>query len=472
MGERIGEPRRILMVVPHRVRDLEGHALVAYYLRKKYGHEVAFSGVDELAECLLADPPDAVVLDFLGWTGRADVARLAKSLDARVALLPIAGLYETKEEFIQEAGKLTEASALADLYLSWGEYGRRAVLEAGLFPESSVHTTGCPRFDFYRPPFLALVRSKADLLDRLPISNPDAPLILWTTNTPHASRHEERHARGHRKHRRLPEDEVRIAFRDEKRQFAENSRVVASLARRHSEWTFLIKVHPLEDVLPYQKLASAIPNLHVTYDAPIRDFLVHCHVLLQRGCTTATEAWMLGKPVLELDVGQYEHTWTPKEFRAGLRVVTTLAEADTALVEAVRDRSIPLEQRQAQDAFLSEYYYRVDGRASERVALRLHGLVSSRPRTPRDVLRARDEFRRLVSERETDATPSWQHRLRDVAGMSRDTSLRFWKTWRRRTNERASREITDEMVEELWKRFDRILSEPSPGTAPEEATGS
>jgi surface carbohydrate biosynthesis protein len=448
--------RKILLVVPHRVRDLEGHALVAWHLKRRLGHAVEFSGVDEVETRLVETAPDALVLDYLGWVGRAATARLAKELNVRVALLSISGLYETREEFALEAGKLTGANSFLDCYLAWGDAGRRAVLDEGLVPEQRIRTTGCPRFDLYRAPYLALMRPKEEFLREEGLAHPSAPFVLWTTNTPSATREEDHHVHVSKTNRRLPSDEVRASFLDERRQFLANCEIFGALARRHPEWNFVIKVHPLEPMRPYVELAAGLPNVRVAHDAPVRDFLFHCDVLLQRGCTTATEAWMLGKPVLELEVETYRFAWAPKEFRDGNRVVKSLEEADEALVEALQDGSIPAGQRRAREAFLYEFFHGNDGHASDRVAQALHELVSPPSYTTEDAHRTKELFAEIRRRREEAASAHWGHRLKDAIGVPRATSLRFWNRPQQPKQKVASREITRNMVDELWARYDAI----------------
>src|SRR5689334_23989276 len=86
---------------------------------------------------------------------------------------------------------------------------------------------------------------------------------------------------------------------DNRTQFAAQSASILEVARQHPEWTFLVKVHPFEAVEPYRDLAERVPNLYVVKDVPVRNVLYHADVVIQRGCTTATEAWMLGKPVID-----------------------------------------------------------------------------------------------------------------------------------------------------------------------------
>ena len=59
--------RKILFIVPYKARDLEGHALVGYHLKDKYGIEAIFTNGYHLERKILEYAPDALVLDHLAW---------------------------------------------------------------------------------------------------------------------------------------------------------------------------------------------------------------------------------------------------------------------------------------------------------------------------------------------------------------------------------------------------------------------
>jgi surface carbohydrate biosynthesis protein len=322
--------RRILFIVPYKARDLEGHSLVGYHLQNRYGHEVIYSNGYKIEKKLLDRAPDAIVFDHLSWNFKVQQARMAKRLGMKVIVLPTEGLFHDKEGAVRRAGSLHNAPSLVDLYLTWGDYPRDAILERELMSESQVQTVGCPRFDFYREPYLAMMKTRDELLRPLGISNPDAPLIVWATNTPYASRNPKKMIRRQVTRAKKPEAEVREHVEDHMTQFREHSRVVVDLAQRHPDWNFVIKVHPAEWINPYLKMEQEHPNVFVAYNVPIREFLFHCDTLVQRNCTTATEAWMFGKPVLNLEVGKYNRK-VREEYRAGSHVVGGLEEADTAV---------------------------------------------------------------------------------------------------------------------------------------------
>jgi hypothetical protein len=147
-------PRRsVLLLVPHRVRDLEGHALLAYHLDRSYGIETHVCNLADFESKLLEVAPDTVVLDYLGWTSKARHAQLARRLGMKVADLPISGLYETNEEHLRSAGELTGAYRFAIIWRGGSPPPNHR--PAGLLPISSV--TGPSSLRLYRAPRLAWI---------------------------------------------------------------------------------------------------------------------------------------------------------------------------------------------------------------------------------------------------------------------------------------------------------------------------
>jgi surface carbohydrate biosynthesis protein len=456
------KPRKILFIVPYRARDLEGLSLVGYHLRSLYGHEPIFSNGYKIERKLLEYGPDAIVFDHLSWNFKVHQARMAKQLGMKVIVLPTEGLFQDQEGAVRRAGSLHNATGLVDLYLTWGDYPRNALLERNLMTSSQVQTVGCPRFDFYREPYLALMKTRAELLQPLGVRNPDAPLILWATNTPYASRNPKKMIHRQVTRARKPEAEVRLHVEDHMTQFHEHSRLVEALARRHPEWNFVVKVHPAEWINPYVEMAKEIPNLYLAYNVPIRDFLYHCDLLLQRNCTTATEAWMFSKPVLNLEFGKYNRM-VREEYRSGNHIVNNLEEADEAIRNYLGKSPISAEQERARQAFIKEFYYRIDGKAGERCADLINQVLTPPKYTDLDQEHTRAAVKDAATKRKKAEDTSHVNRFKDLLGLDRDVSLRFWKTLTR--NEAKSNlgvfeaevEITPEMVTELYQLYEQVL---------------
>jgi surface carbohydrate biosynthesis protein len=414
------------LIVPYQARDLEGHALVAYHLEKFYGHKVILTNAYWIERKLMQFGPDALVLDHLGWNFKAEQARMAKRLGLKVFVLPTEGLFQKPEDAVETAGKLNNVTQIVDSYFTWGNYLREAVLSQSLMTANQIATVGCPRFDFYNGPYVTLAEPKTDFLRRLGIQNADAPVIVWTTNTPYFTRSHKKIINRYVKRAGWNEQRVRNMLADETTQFREHSRVVRELAARHRNWNFIIKVHPAEWINPYVGIAKEVPNIHLGFDAPIRNFLLYCDVLMQRNCTTATEAWMLGKPVLDLNIGTY-HFEALREYKVGSHVVTSLDEADESIKSYLSGLPIPEEQQRAREAFIAEFFHRIDGKAAARCAEQMNRLLSPPHYTDEDQERTRETVKKEFEQwkRAEDARPV--NRFKDFLRIDRGVSLRVWK---------------------------------------------
>lgn len=455
--------RRILMLVAYKSRDLEGHSLVAYHLERRYGHEVRLTNIYDVERKIMEYAPDLFVLDHLMWENKARQAETAKRYGARVAVLPTEGLFQDAESAARMAGRVQEHTQWCDRYLAWGDYVRNAVLERKLMTPDQIVTTGCSRFDLYSEPYLALIQSREELAARLGIADASAPLILWCTNTTYRNQDRERFFERYVGRAEFTREEVFAMLEDEHTQYREHSRVVLELARRNPGWNFVIKVHPAEPIADYLPLTEQAPNIRIAFDAPIRDFLYNCNVSLQRGCTTATECWMLGKPVVELQVGNFLRA-ARDEFVSGNTVADSIDDAEHAIRAYLGGMPIPAEQQRARDAFIADFYYRVDGKSSERCAEQLHGLVAPEVYSDEEQKRTRAAATAAYTRWRSAEDARLPNRIKDSLGLSRDVSLRPWRSWRLGRQFREGRavaqpEILPEMKEEVQQRYATLLGE-------------
>lgn len=458
------EQCRILILVPNVLRDLEGHALVAYHLRMRHEHDVAFCTLAQLHEKMLDYAPDVLVLDQI--ENRMPLVRHAKQLGMKVVLMPTVGfVQEGLATEARRAGVLERGEEVLDSCFTWGGHARNLLLEQTRMKEGQVRVVGAPRFDAYSQPFLSLSESRASLLQGAGIGNPNAPLIVWCTSTYFMRTRDLKAMVGGAVARGVPEAEIRGQLEDEGTAYRDLAHVVTTLAARHREWNFLIKLHPSELPGPYRKLAQNESNIHLISDARIRDVLYHCDVLLTHCSTSATEAWMLGKPVLEVMLGYY-HVPSPREYLEGSHVVTELAEIERLLGQYLGERSVrvPVDQQRARDAFLATVYHRIDGKSSERCAEEIDRLLASPHHTAECQAKLRAAAGTAYAQWHRAAERRPANRLKQILGLPVDTSLRFWRRqfWtglmgRREESFAWEREITPEMIRELDRQYDMAL---------------
>jgi len=301
-----------------------------------------------------------------------------------------------------------------------------------LMTNDQLRIVGCVRFDFYSEPHFPLMRPKRVVLGELGFEHVERPLIVWTTSTYFANLpNPEEVVRSQVIQAKRPAEEVRAEIADCVTQFREHSKLVLRLARRHPEWNVIIRVHPTENSKPYEALAQQVDNVRVSTRGPIRELLFHCDVLLQRGCTTATEAWMLGKPVLELEIGKYHDTMLP-EYSSGNDVVSSQEEAERVIEHHLARAPVKKSFQRARAKYLYNSYHLIDGGSSRRAAEAINECITPPNYSDAHQATTRSAITKEFSRWRRNEDKRFANRVKDLLGIDREVSLRFWKTTRGR----------------------------------------
>jgi surface carbohydrate biosynthesis protein len=359
-----------------------------------------------------------------------------------------------------------QSNRYVDYYLACGEEDRQNVLEAKLLQEDSIYVIGCPRFDFYAEPYLSrLMEDRATLLGRFGVRSPTGPVILWVTNTTLGHGVQRARVMGHVRYGGWSKRELEDEIADHETQYREQSAAILELARRHPNWTFLVKVHPSEPIEPYQSLPAAVSNIYCEKNVPIRCALYHADVVVQRGCTTASESWMLGKPVVELDLGRYRQA-IRADFRAGNESAQDVEQLDRIVQRYLAGAPIPPDQQRARERFIRDVYMDVSGKAAERCADAIDAIV--RRQGLNDAAR-RQRCDRIAEENESLKRRSDNrviNRLKDLFGLDRDRSLRLWRGYVRASWQKPKPNLEIDATE-LYRRFGEALRGRGPEAAAE-----
>jgi surface carbohydrate biosynthesis protein len=454
----IGNQRRILLIVPKPVRDLEGHALVSYYLRHQFGHDVLLHTGPDAEQAFLDYEPDVLVLDWVGHGDRLREAQLAKVAGAKLCVLPTAGVFPDDTGFLRIAGEANVASKLIDCYLSWGEFAAQAIVRERVLSGDRVEVTGCPRFDFYANQNLAGIGDRCEFFRRMGIVDTNAPVVLWCTGTNNYNnldRDPERFVHYVAVCGGVTETEARLQLEDERKQLESHSQLVRELARRHPNWNFLVKIHPLEHRKFYLEWARRSTNIFIGPNLPIREFVFHCDVLLQRGCTTATEFWTRGKPVLELRMGGFQSEWAPPQHMAGNHSVFTVEEADQAIACYLKGAPVPQSQKTARQSYLELFLYRIDGLSGRRCAARIDREVTAPRYTDDDQRRKRVKIARIRCEKRENRSQDFLSQFKRAVGIPIHRTLRPW----RHSFWKPSPEIDVKVLTQLYEKYERAVLE-------------
>lgn len=190
-----------------------------------------------------------------------------------------------------------------DRFLLWGERQREAVQE--FLPGDvgqKLAVTGYPSFDLARERFVPYY-----LRERIVSAHGDDYLLLNTNNGIF------NHAMGLDNYlkmiQRMDEwkmyrDEQYLAFIADQAayqgQVAHAQRdLVETLAREFPKRHIIVRPHPTEDKSFYTRRLDRYPNVFVTNEGQVREWISSAGFVLHHDCTTSVEALLMGRPVIQ-----------------------------------------------------------------------------------------------------------------------------------------------------------------------------
>lgn len=180
--------------------------------------------------------------------------------------------------------------------LCWGEDDRRMWERSDFDLKCETSIVGNPRMDMLRPELAAY---HAGEVDRLRQTYGDYVLLNTNFPTINEFKHSERgielanwalDSRG---------EQIKAEFLENKRKlYHAMLALVRPLADAISPMTLVVRPHPSEDRTPWEAAAKDAGNVRVVLDGSVVPWLIGASALVHNSCTTAVEAAVAGKPVL------------------------------------------------------------------------------------------------------------------------------------------------------------------------------
>lgn len=356
--------KSVCLIVDNPLRDLNGLILLAYQLVKR-GMDVWLVPMYEQWNEIQAIRPDAVMVNYLRENNRNHVISYLRA-GMMVGVLETEGVGGRSLNEYRQLVSTTGCTDLLDLYFLWGSSQKTALLEEGVIPESIAKVTGCPRYDFCATPWRHLLERRES-----------RPYILINTSFPTAN---PRFSAG-----QGAEIAAMVAagfsaeFAAEYIDAARGALIgmvglLEELAVRFPDRLFVLRPHPFESPEGYRSLRR-FPNLVIRQEGTSLEWVAHADALIHLNCSTAVEASMLGVAALSpswLDASPLhvplasdlsQHYVSVQYFVTGLR-------------RALADKEGGVAQRSSRA--IEDYYFRVDGKASSRVADAIAVALASR----------------------------------------------------------------------------------------------
>jgi surface carbohydrate biosynthesis protein len=356
----MGQPR-VCLVVDNPLRDLDGMVLLGWTLAQK-GAEVFLVPMYQQAFEVAALVPDLVLVNYLRPNNRRLVEAYSKAGILVGILDTEGGVFVSVEKGLTNLVAKSEPSNV-DLYCVWGQRQYDSFIEHNILPKENLYITGCPRYDFCAEPWKSA-------LPHLQIDG--RPMILVNTRFPVIFP---------RFQRRLGDEidiMLKLGFEDSYisesvRQcflvWAEMINAIAGLAKSFSKAVFVVRPHPFEDRRIYEQVFRDISNVRIIQERSSLPWINSSLLLIQKGCSTALDASFLGVEPVSLE-------WidAPMLHNEAVAAVSHPAKSREHLFNIVENalngnRLSPTpEMKKQRQQIISNWFYAIDGKSSERVA--------------------------------------------------------------------------------------------------------
>ena len=371
--------RCIVILVDHKVRDLMGATLIAHHVEAR-GFKCHLEPLEATFSCLAAHKPDLILFNHLNAAHLVRYSQRLKSLNVLTAVLSNEGISYNQESLNFNAGSHHKGSHI-DLFFCWNQAHKDALEEQKPGGESTrLFVSGIPRFDLYFKPWsdqFAKARAK-----------PGAkPKILVCTNFG-AARYESQSEAD--KSRLFAQFAVLPLYKDYHETIAVSVRGRARLLvflealAESGEFEILLRPHPREETSWYEEHIESFSleaKKCITIDSSsvIADPMHGCDLEIAcETCTTSMEAWMSGKPAVELVFERHR-----LHFHEDLACLNTLCDDPAQIVETVRRELADPDGHakrfsEGRREHLAKWCSSPDGSSSERIAEILCDAVKSK----------------------------------------------------------------------------------------------
>jgi surface carbohydrate biosynthesis protein len=376
------EPRAVILV-DHKNRDLLGATLIAFHLEKR-GVRCHLEPLESYHGCLAAFAPDLILFNHINASHLVRYSQRLRQLGVLTAVLPNEGILYSEEVLRFNSGRF-HRDAHIDFYFCWNEIHRKALRDEGRgIQDTRIEVCGVPRFDFYLAPWKKL-HEKAIFRDS------ERPRILVCTNLAMA------------RYLGLPEADaarffepfLRISsYRDYPNLIACHGRARETLMQHLAElarcglYDITLRPHPRETTDFYTQSMQCWPaemrdRVQLDHSSNISDLILNCDLEIScETCTTAMEAWIVGKPTVELVFERH-----PTFFHENQACLNALCEKPQEILDVVGQALANPAQKQFQEGrekHISTWCHNTDGRSSERVAEVLANAIHAKKPMRRD----------------------------------------------------------------------------------------
>ena len=366
----------IILPVETMARELDAKLLLAAFIAREGG--AAIVGSHARINASLHQLPAGCYVSQTIVRAKRRIFRIIHDLQLHLAAWDEEGLVWATPEYYRQRRLDAVNFAMLERFFCWGEQQAEVVRET--FPQHAarLRIMGNPRQDLYTPLMRRLHEES-----RRRIRREYGRFFLVNSNF------------GSLNPARIPymglqktEEQLKylaelnrydinyITFRY--RVFLAFCELIPKLAETFPDHNILIRPHPSENPAAWEELAAPLPNVIVRYDHELVPWLLAAEAVIHNGCTTALEAAMLERPVIEYRAVENAMWENPQP-----SAVSMPARAAEDVVNLLRQPgALERERPQVERALRRMIARWNEGFASERIAKELMRLTREPPPRP------------------------------------------------------------------------------------------
>jgi surface carbohydrate biosynthesis protein len=362
---------KIGIVLDNPKRDLRGVALVAYELLKRgaevyimpmyqHGYDVPLLALDAVL-VNYARPNNAPLLDMFHALGVRNMV-----CDTEGGILSETGA-DAPPNWARQFKELGLARCV-NRYFFWGTRLRDAFAEAGALGNDALEVTGCPRYDLCHPHWRAL------------LDYPHRNFVLVNTNFSALNPKFGASVDGEVEvFERMGWDRnyARSLFNALQAVFPRYIEAIGQMARRNSQRSFVVRPHPFEDTRLYERSFASLANVKVDGSGDVLNPISRADCVVHLNCGTAVETVLLGKTPIALEFLNTAVLRGHAPVPSAISCPATSPEDLDFLIGSRATREARWSRERVLATRIEPWFYKLDGRASERIA---HSMMDAPPR--------------------------------------------------------------------------------------------
>lgn len=355
--------KKICIIIDNPLRDLEGGVLVARKIAE-YGYEVLLVPLYQNYEVFSINP-EIVIVNYVR-TNNIKFINLCMDANIEVAVLDTEGgvLQDVDQafEWISKCIKKLKKELL--FYSVWGYAQKKALLKANVLQQEKIIVTGSPRYDFCNQKYIPALQDVSNLISK-------EKIILVNTNFPILRprfQSQEKEINNLINLHGWSKDLVSSWLEQSRTTSDEIIKTVKLLADIHKDEEFIIRPHPFEDEKFYQNYFKNNHNVNVVIEGPVQSWINKSHLIIQRNCSTAVEASLMGKIAVNLNWPEAPVISQPVANAMSISA-NSLSQLKEIVSEALSGSiEVPDDVKNIRKRIISDIYRSDDGKSSDMFA--------------------------------------------------------------------------------------------------------